>query len=115
MAEPENDYPLSERVRARLDELGLSIMEWKRRSGVSDATLRRIREGERFSVPKERAAERGLGWAPGSFDSVRAGGEPTLAFNRSDVTSGGKAITGLSEAEWAVLAATLAALRKADT
>ena len=100
---------LSAAIRARLDELGLTIAEWKRRSGVSDVTLRGMREGKRYSVAKERAAERALGWAAGSVEAAASGEMPTVA---AVVTSEGKAITGLTDAEGARLESTLAALRR---
>ena len=68
---------LTAAVQARLWELGLSLMAWKRASGVNDVTLRQIRDGtrERWTARVERSAERGLGWAPLAFDLIRAGQE----------------------------------------
>jgi len=95
-------------------------------AGVNEAIFRQLESGERQNAPDSKVAPnplpatraavcRALAWTPDSIDRLIQGGEPTLAFDRSDVTSGGKAITGLTEAEWEVLAATLAAIRKAGT
>ena len=62
-----------------MKELGLTLSAWKRASGVSDVTLRRMRDGaqDQFAPSKERPAERALGWGAGSFDLIRSGRPPT--------------------------------------
>jgi nucleotide-binding universal stress UspA family protein len=74
------ELKLSLEITNRLSELGLSMAEWRRRSKVSDVKLREMRDGTRpgWSPALERAAERALGWAGGSFESVRDGLNPEL-------------------------------------
>ena len=71
---------LSQAIQKRMAETGLSTQEWARRAGVSDAKLAEMRDGKRdeWTARLERGAERGLGWAPFSFDAIRIGNQPTL-------------------------------------
>lgn len=69
---------LAQAIRARLEELGLSMSAWKRASGVSDPILREMRDGAResFRPHDERRAEQALGWMPLSFPAIRTGADP---------------------------------------
>jgi hypothetical protein len=54
---------------------------------ISPANLRSIRKGKTQPQPlTARRIERVFGWKAGSFDAVKAGGEPTLADEESKPT-----------------------------
>lgn len=68
-----DDY-MTERVR----QLGMSWAELEARAGVTKKTMLHIRAGGN-SYPKTiRNVEAALGWALGSIEAVKAGGEPTV-------------------------------------
>jgi transcriptional regulator with XRE-family HTH domain len=106
-----NYQRLAQYVKARRVELGLRQSDL----GVSAARVSQTERGEHapLSDLSSGAICKALGWAPGSIDRILRGEEPVLVFDRTEVTSAGKAITGLTEAEWSVLEATLTALRRA--
>lgn len=99
---------LGKAIAARLDELGLTLSEWARQSGVSAVTLRRLRDAtaERVSASKERPAERALGWMPGSMQAIRSGGKPSLAVPGRSVPD------DLTDEEWAAIQHLVAVLRR---
>jgi hypothetical protein len=102
--------PLSEAITARLDELGLTISEWKRRSKVSDVKLREMRDGlaNKWTTPKERQAEAGLGWASGSFERIRQGLPPVIAVDRDGRWL---SLEGLDEIDAAIVLALVDTIR----
>lgn len=68
-----------EAVQTRRSELGLSRAELARRADVDPKTLQSLEQDARWPLDVNRARiEAELGWAPGSLDSLREGGEPTL-------------------------------------
>jgi hypothetical protein len=101
---------LAAAINARLDEVGLTMSEWKRRSGVSDVKLREMRDGtrERWTLAKERQAEAGLGWVLGSFEMVRNGKQPIVATSSDGRTV---SVEGLSDVDAAIVASLVDVIR----
>ena len=110
---------LASAIEKRMDELGMSVVGWARKSGVSDATLRKMKMGRQNSFPatKERPAELALGWAPGSFDSIRSGKQPTLVDSvrpRGNPAASSRLTDGLKPEQVAILEAMADQLRRAN-
>ena len=86
---------LSEEVRKRRRELGLTQPDIQQRGGPGVATLRAIENNQpsRPSLRMRRALEDALEWESGSVDAILAGGSPTLKESKddSDITSQPKA------------------------
>lgn len=106
---------LAEAVDARMSELGLTVVDLGRRSGVSEFTLRRIRSGVPVnyrSDVKQRLAE-GLRWSPTSVDAILDGRDPV---ERSQVAGDGVDsidLTGLTDADKLWLRGVVEGLRRA--
>jgi len=67
------------RVQARLVELGVTLKELERQSGVSDSTWRKLLRGEPISrVDKKRQICEGLRWTSDSIDRILNGGDPMV-------------------------------------
>lgn len=63
--------PIGRRIDARRTELGLSLSQLAKASGVSIEQLRAIRYGLNSPRPLTRGAlDRALQWAPGSVDAI---------------------------------------------
>lgn len=77
---PESPHRLDQEMNARRLELGKNGMSWREvaaAANISYETLRAVRQG--LNEPTEqtkRGLETALQWAPGSIDSILAGGEP---------------------------------------
>lgn len=69
---------LGDAVERYISEQGMQYTEVAERARFSIETLSKIRKGVRVSPVTYRKLERALGWAGGSVDAVRAGGEPTV-------------------------------------
>lgn len=67
-------------VRARIEEMGVSLREFERRAGVSDTTLRAVLRGRPLVRADKRAQlARGLGWTHDSIDRILRGEAPATA------------------------------------
>ena len=75
---------VGEALFARRAELGLSRAAAAKKAGIDVGTLRSAELNERWPQDVNRAKiEQALGWAPGSLEAIRDGGEPTeLAGDR---------------------------------
>jgi hypothetical protein len=65
-------------MEERAQQLGLQWTEIAVRTGLTEEGIRKIRDGrtERPNRATRALLEEALRWMPGSFDSIRAGGEP---------------------------------------
>ena len=71
---------VGDQVVTRRAELGLSRAELARRADVDPKTLQTLEQDRRWPQDVNRAKiEQALGWAPGSLEAIRDGGEPTTA------------------------------------
>lgn len=73
------DWPRVARlVNERMDELGLTQMDLVRRSGVSDATVRKIMRGTRMAYRRPSLSEisKALGWQPNTLERLSQGEDP---------------------------------------
>lgn len=71
---------LADAIEDRRGELGLSLREVAQLAKITGETLRAVRKGANDpSALTKRGIERALQWAPGSVDSVLAGGRPRAA------------------------------------
>lgn len=69
---------VGDQVVTRRAELGLSRAELARRADVDPKTLQTLEQDRRWPQDVNRAKiEQALGWAPGSLEAIRDGGEPT--------------------------------------
>lgn len=69
---------VGDQVVTRRAELGLSRAELARRADVDPKTLQTLEQNRRWPQDVNRAKiEQALGWAPGSLEAIRDGGEPT--------------------------------------
>lgn len=69
---------VGEALVARRAELGLSRAAAAKKAGIDVGTLRSAELNERWPQDVNRAKiEQALGWAPGSLEAIRDGGEPT--------------------------------------
>lgn len=69
---------VGDQVVTRRAELGLSRAELARRADVDPKTLQTLERDRRWPQDVNRAKiEQALGWAPGSLEAIRDGGEPT--------------------------------------
>jgi transcriptional regulator with XRE-family HTH domain len=67
------------RVQTRLVELGVTLKELERQSGVSDSTWRKLLRGEPITRPdKKRQICEGLRWTSDSIDRILNGGDPMV-------------------------------------
>jgi transcriptional regulator with XRE-family HTH domain len=86
---------LSDEVRKRRRELGLTQPDIQQRGGPGVATLRAIENNQpsRPSLRMRRALEDALEWESGSVDAILAGGAPTPKESKddSDITTQPKA------------------------
>ena len=80
---------LSDEVRKRRRELGLTQPDIQQRGGPGVATLRAIENNQpsRPSLRMRRALEDALEWESGSVDAILAGGPPTLKESKDDSDS----------------------------
>lgn len=81
MAGTEQWERVADYVARRMDELNIDQADLVRRSGMSDPTVRAIMAGTPRGMPRDKSRRRvsmGLGWSPGSIDSILDGGEPTV-------------------------------------
>jgi hypothetical protein len=70
---------LADYVVARRVELGMRDRRaFAEESGVTERTLGKLENGQRVSPSTLGMVENRLGWAPGSWRRILAGGEPTL-------------------------------------
>lgn len=70
---------LATRVRQRRETLGLKIEEAAKLAGFGSVnTWLNIEHARKVRGLSYARAEEVLGWVPGSFDQIRAGGEPSL-------------------------------------
>lgn len=73
----------ADRLNAAMEERRLELnLEWRdiaKHGGLAYETLRALRRTGRASALSKRRIENGLLWAPGSIDSVLAGGDPAVA------------------------------------
>jgi transcriptional regulator with XRE-family HTH domain len=95
MGEPERDEAswrrLAERVRTERSAYGWTQVELISRSGLSRPTVQSIEAGRgSFSATTLRRLEHGLGWAPGSAATVRAGGEPVHEHSKDEDADAGQ-------------------------
>lgn len=73
---------VGEALVARRAELGLSRAAAAKKAGIDVGTLRSAELNERWPQDVNRAKiEQALGWAPGSLEAIRDGGEPTTAVD----------------------------------
>lgn len=81
MTSPEAAQRLGRLVRQRRKQLGMTQADIQAAHGPSTATLRLIENGRHidFRASTSDPLERILGWAPGSINSILAGGDPTLS------------------------------------
>lgn len=73
------DWPRAARfVNGRMDELGMTQMDLVRRSGVSDATVRKVMRGTKMAYRQSSLAEisKALGWPPNTLERLSQGEEP---------------------------------------
>lgn len=80
---------LATEVRNRRADLGLTQTDVSQQGGPSVETLRMIENNRarRLSTPTRRALERVLQWESGSIDAILAGGVPTPAQPKSEVSA----------------------------
>ena len=72
-------------IDARRITLGMSKADLYERSGVSEATFRKMASGVPLARPdKVAAVERALGWEPGSVANILDGHEPVIAVSLPD-------------------------------
>lgn len=74
----ENDR-LVAAITARIEELRLTIGEFIDATGLSHTAVYNVLNGRprRYAATTKRGFEKALRWAPGSFDTVAQGGDPT--------------------------------------
>ena len=71
---------LADYVIARRVELGMRDRRaFAGATGVTERTLGKLENGQRVSPTTLAMVENRLGWAPGSYRRILAGGEPTAA------------------------------------
>ena len=69
---------VGKRVVERRTTLGMNQRDLAMRADVTPATLRSLEQDRRWPQDVNRAKiEQALGWAPGSLEAIRDGGEPT--------------------------------------
>ena len=78
---------LGMQVRTRRSELGLSVDNAARASGMSPVTWGRVEKGSPVRTLSYRGIERVLGWSAGSAEAILAGGEPTPSGQESEPPS----------------------------
>ena len=74
-------------VSERMDELGMSQMDLVRRSGVSDATIRRLTRGDDrygFRRTSLAAVSKALGWRPDALTAISRGEDPPRTVDYLD-------------------------------
>ena len=72
-------HAVARTIEDRMDQLGLSQTDLVRRSGVSDATIRKLQRGDatgEFRRPVLAAVSRALEMHPGALSAIARGDEP---------------------------------------
>src|SRR6478609_5052547 len=104
---------LSDEVRKRRRELGLTQPDIQQRGGPGVATLRAIENNQpsRPSLRMRRALEDALEWESGSVDAVLAGGPPTVKESKDDSDTSARPIGGAEAQDRFSLAKQVVALK----
>lgn len=92
---------LGETVRAARRAAGLSQLDLAVAAGVGRSAVQAIERGKPFDAPQlsHRVVASALGWAPGSVESVLAGGAPVEAGSPAQPKSPPEGAVGRSEAD----------------
>ncbi|WP_394262223.1 multiprotein-bridging factor 1 family protein, partial [Trueperella sp.] len=73
---------VGERVVERRTALGMNQRDLARAADVTATTVRSLEQDRRWPQDVNRAKiEQALGWAPGSLEAIRDGGEPTTVVD----------------------------------
>lgn len=77
MAHKKSGRTLDDWIKERVSQLSMGLTELANKAGISKETLLKVRRGEGGYPKTIRNVEAALGWALGSIETIKAGGEPT--------------------------------------